>query len=258
MLTGLNILVTRPAPQNKALCTAIAAEGGIPLACPAVEIHLTPKDDIALKQLKAADLLIFTSVNAVKGYIHWTQTDNTLKSGVQIAAIGPQTQQALEKSGLYTTITPCSSYNSEALLRVPELAQKQVQEKHIVIIKGENGRTLLRDTLHTRGARVDYANTYRRNRPNIDTISVNWPHELTCLDMITATSNEVLANLLAILDKEYHNTMFKKPLLVLSQRTQSYARTLGFQSEIIVALDPSNQTIIETIADWRQSPRPSR
>ncbi|HBA34061.1 MAG TPA: hypothetical protein DCZ12_08010 [Gammaproteobacteria bacterium] len=68
----------------------------------------------------------------------------------------------------------------------------------------------------------------------------------------------MLANLLAILDKEYHNTMFKKPLLVLSQRTQSYARTLGFQSEIIVALDPSNQTIIETIADWRQSPRPSR
>ena len=63
-LTGLTILVTRPAAQCAMLCEEIERQGGSAIAFPAVEI-----EPVAVQTTLAAvdyDLVVFVSVNAVE------------------------------------------------------------------------------------------------------------------------------------------------------------------------------------------------
>lgn len=66
-LSGVRVLVTRPAHQADALCRLIEAEGGTAIRLPLLTIE--PRANLAEAQkLLAAghDLWIFTSVNAVR------------------------------------------------------------------------------------------------------------------------------------------------------------------------------------------------
>lgn len=66
---------------------------------------------------------------------------------------------------------PEHGYNSEALLDLSEL--QHVSQKNIVIIRGENGRNTLANTLEKRGAKVNYQDVYRRDIPEIDCTEVS-------------------------------------------------------------------------------------
>ena len=241
-LKRVRILVTRPAHQAENLCNLIQENNGVPIRLPTLEIVplILEKSEIE-QNLTITDKVIFTSTNAVRCYC--SQLDDakmkTLKTK-SCLAIGNATAQALITVGLNVDLMPPHSYNSEALLNLAEL--QNVSQENIVIIRGENGREMLAETLISRGANVCYQNVYRRKIPDVNCAEILQEKP----NFITITSGEAIENLVKMLPENQHNFFKKIPLIVVSERIQTIAKKLGFET-IALAQMPSDDAILKTI-----------
>jgi uroporphyrinogen-III synthase len=156
-LQGVGVLVTRPVDRAQDLIEAIRAAGGSVVAFPVLEIET--RDSIILGEEQAKlpqpDIAIFVSSNAVRFGLRYLP-----ETGIRIAAIGPATRASIEAEGRTVDICPASGFDSEHLLREPELLKPK--GKIIRIVRADSGRELLATTLRERGAQVDYLSVYRR------------------------------------------------------------------------------------------------
>src|SRR6185295_3375161 len=80
-----------------------------------------------------------------------------------VLAPGPGTAEALAATGIAGARVPATTFDSDGLLRLPELAD--VRGKLVLILRGDGGREQLAEALRSRGARVDTIACYRRARP---------------------------------------------------------------------------------------------
>jgi uroporphyrinogen-III synthase len=244
-LQGRGILVTRAAHQASGLVALIDSHGGRAIRFPALEI-LAARDSIgATAQLRLPwDLMVFISPNAVR---HATK----LLAGAapdtrHLAAVGEATAGALREVGLPPDLVPPDRQDSEGLLALPEL--QSMEGSRVLIVRGEGGRPLLGDSLRARGAKVGYAEVYRRMRPTGDPIPLlqSWRDEV---DIVTTTSNEVLTNLVTMLGETGGELLRKTPLLVISERMASRAAELGFR-RIIKSDGADDATVMQALCDW--------
>jgi len=215
-LQGRGILITRPREQAQGLAKLIEAAGGRAILFPAIEIQAVP-----LPKLAEFDLAIFVSPTAVKqalAAMKWPQR-------AKAAAVGRGTQRELERHGIKGIIAPESGADSEALLAVPEL--QRVAGRRIVILRGEGGRSLLGDTLAARGARVEYAECYRRVRPQTDSGPLLTAFAKGAVHAVTVSSAEGLENLLEMLGAAGREYLKKTPLFVPHPRIAAEAKRLG-------------------------------
>lgn len=226
-LRGRGVLVTRPAGQSAGLCRLVEAAGGRPIPFPTIRI--TPPLDLeaarqALAHPADLDLLVFISRNAVE----WSLPlfpNGQLPDRPSITAVGRATGKALEAAGRIPDLVPAVRYDSEALLALPEL--QDLQGRRVVIVRGEGGRALLGDTLVERGAVLAYAEVYRRVLPDTDAapLLARWRDDI---QLVTATSGEILDNLLTLLGDAGREPLLTTPLAVVSRRTRDAALRLGF------------------------------
>jgi uroporphyrinogen-III synthase len=191
-----------------------------------VEI-LPPADPEAAKRRLSErwDVLIFISRNAVDGALSLVGAEQ-LRGAEHRAAVGKATARAMTQAGIGPTLLSEAGFDSEALLALPELAR--VHGRRVLIVRGEGGRALLGETLNGRGAEVDFAEVYRRALPDTD-VTALLPEWRRALHMLTATSDEVLTNLLALVPESAHDWLKQLPLVVLSERNAATATALGFQ-----------------------------
>ncbi len=248
-LDNIGVLVTRPEQQAGALCTHITDRGGRAIPLPALIIHESSQPEMAaavLDRLDRFSLLIFISPNAVH-YGLRLLAGNHLPQGVQIAAVGQGTAQTLESHGITPTIMPLKRFDSEALLTLPEL--QQPAGRRVVIVRGNGGRPLLGDTLQQRGAIVEYAEVYRRECPQRDLTPLleKWQDEV---QIVTATSNEILENLVHLVGEQGRRLLCNTPLVVISERMRLRATELGWR-EIILAERARDEDIVAAICAWR-------
>jgi uroporphyrinogen-III synthase len=224
-LNGRGVLVTRPAAQAEGLCRLIEAANGRPLAVPGIEIAPAADPREAADLLSAAwDLMYFVSPNAVAHALALVP-DGSWSRVERIAAVGRATATALAEAGRAPDLVPEQRFDSETLLRMPELAE--MQGRRVLIVRGDGGRALLGDTLRARGAEVAYAEVYRRLRPQFDPgpLLANWSDAVA---LVTATSDEVLLNLVEMLGPDGRAPLLATPLVVVAERTAETARGLGF------------------------------
>lgn len=242
-LRGLSVLVTRPEAQADGLCELIEQAHGRPVRFPAMEIQPLTDPDAAqlLQQLAQTDLLIFISANAVQ--YAFPLLPDELPIGLQIAALGRATAFALEEVGLSPDLMPEKRFDSEGLLALPML--QEMAGKRVVIVRGEGGRELLKSTLEARGARVDYAEVYRRSLPrrNPANLIAGWGR---LVDVVTATSSQLLDNLWALLGVPGQALLKETPLVVLSRRTAEHAQQLGCR-KVYLAEEASDRGILRTL-----------
>lgn len=228
-LTGVHILVTRPAHQACEFAERIRAAGGHPFLFPVLEIqdtlNLQPLLDL-IGRLDDFDLAIFVSPNAVSKAVGLICTKRTFPAGLKTAAVGQGTVKALGRFGLTGVIAPTTRFDSEALLGMSEL--KQVKGKHIVIFRGDSGRELLGGTLVSRGATVEYAECYRRVKPDLDAAPLLRAWASGKMDAVTITSSEGLRNLCEMVGDPGRAWLKKTPLFVSHERIAESARKLGF------------------------------
>ncbi len=267
VLDGIKVLVTRPEQQAKALCEAIDNLGGTAIRFPVIEITQSRNQQAAitvLDNIHQYDIGIFISRNAVD----WTmklladKTSTPKKSNLDkltLIAIGVTTAERLAKKMSTwvssTQVITNSGANSEALLELEVLSEKDIRGKKIIIFRGEGGREHLATTLRERGAIVDYAEVYRRDCPEYgrDVIDKLWSSSSP--DVVIVTSNNGLENLFSLLNEEQRNILLGKQLVVLGERMLDFSNSFGFTRSPILAEESSDEGILSSIVKWATSKR---
>jgi uroporphyrinogen-III synthase len=240
-LGGLEVLVTRPAGQAAALCHALEAANGRPLPLPLMEI-VAAADPATRQRLDSAtdyDWLIFVSTNAVEHALPYLPPSRDFG----IAAVGRSTARALDGVGMTDILVPSTSADSEGLLAEPALAD--VAGQRILIVRGCGGRPLLADTLQSRGARVEYAEVYRRELP-ADTRTRLHALLHRPPGAITITSGEMLENLTTLSGPA--TSLRDIPLVAVSTRVAELARRAGFR-RVIQAGGAGDDAIVATLCE---------
>lgn len=248
-LQGQGVLVTRPAHQAKNFIQQLKACGANAIGFPCIEIHPITESttlDMLSNKLDQYHTIIFISSNAVENGLKWIEKSPTSIKNIKIAAIGKTTKAALEHSGFSVIISPEHDFNSEALLNLDEFSENEINHKPVLIVKGEGGREYLQHTLCSRGAQVDLANVYRRDRPDADIRPLLELWSQHQIHWVTVTSNETLKNLYYMLNEQGQNWLTQTQLLVPSQRCQQLAQQLGF-NKIILSTSASDAAMLNAI-----------
>jgi uroporphyrinogen-III synthase len=231
LLSGLKIVVTRPREQAAPLAHRIEQEGGEPILFPLLEIS-PPADGQSLRDVVARlaefDLAIFISPNAVCYGMQAIQAAGPLPAQLKIATVGQGSARALREQGVEKIIAPQDKFDSEALLALPEL--QNVAGWRVAIFRGDGGRELLGDTLRARGATVEYAECYRRSRPQQNAAGLE-----RTVDAITVTSSEALGYLWEMLDDAARRNFSAVPLFVPHARIAEAARKQGWREVVLAA-----------------------
>jgi len=164
-LAGLRLLNTRPAAQAAGLSAALRKAGAEVLELPLIEIEPLPVEGATrqlLLDLDRYDYVFFVSANAARlgleaiaGY--WPQWPHRLPA----LAVGRATAALLEAAGL-TVICP-GQEDSDGVLALPALASPA--GLRLLLLRGDEGRELVADSLRAQGAQVDVLPLYRRVLP---------------------------------------------------------------------------------------------
>ncbi len=253
-LAGLRVLVTRARHQSAGLVTLIEQHGGTAIRFPVIEI-LPARDPraarAALDSLDDFALVIFVSPNAVEHGLAILDTARMLGTRAAFAAVGESTAAALAQAGLASVLRPADGASSEALLALPELGEKAVAGSRILIVRGEGGRQLLGDTLSKRGARVTYAEVYRRAAPEMNGGGLGSGGRSGGIDTIVITSLAGIENLFAMLGEGAAGWLKEAGYVVVSERLAAHARALGIKEQPVIAAGADDGSLLEALHRWR-------
>lgn len=224
------MVITRPREPAEVLAGALAREGARPFVFPALAIEELPPSaalDRALALLPRAAFAIFVSAHAVERGVAAVRSRGSWPDGVPVAAVGEATAQALRNFGFAQVISPQERHDSDALL---ELAQLQaVRGADIVIFRGEGGRERLKEGLEARGARVHYAECYRRVRPASDPAALLAAWDRGEVQAVSALSGETLENFVQMLGEAGSRRLAQAALVVPHEAVAAHrdARRFG-------------------------------
>jgi uroporphyrinogen-III synthase len=250
-LAGYGVLVTRPQEQSDELANAITAAGGTAIRFPVIDIVGTAAGDVrkAFAALPAADIIVFVSRNAVTYGLAAIDTSNSL-----LAVIGPATRAAVEECGSQVDIVPEQGSDSEHFLAHPDL--QDVAGKTITIVRGENGREKIAETLRGRGATICYLPVYRRqlhcaSDAELAALENSWRDGR--IDCVTVMSVATLHNLLQLLPPACHELLVNTPLVAPGTRVIQTAERSIPGISTVMAPGPQAADIISTLIALRQS-----
>jgi uroporphyrinogen-III synthase len=244
-LDGLGVIVTRPLRAAAAFAPKIASLGGRPLVWPAIVI-LPPDDGTQLAQvhanLDAYDVAIFVSPNAVE---FGGRLERPWPAHVRAFAPGAGTAEALAAVGVHDVRMPETSWDSEGLLELPELAD--VQGRRIVIFRGEGGREFLGNALRARGAIVDHVPCYRRVAPETGAEGLLEALRDGRAHALTLTSAEGLVNLMNAVGLEGRAYLTALPAFCAHPRIAERAREYGLPA---VETAGGDAGLLAGLLDW--------
>jgi uroporphyrinogen-III synthase len=248
-LNGCGIAITRPRQQSQALAELVSQQGGEPLLFPLLEI--IGVDDFAAFDAIVADLdsfdwAIFISSNAVQHGMARLLSQRALPASLKWAAIGPMTAQQLHGYGVEQVLTPDQRFDSESLLKLPEM--KTVKGQRFVIFRGVGGRDVLASQLIKRGAEVVFAESYRRFAPPLDITQLHSLWQNGRMHAMVVTSSEALRYLLAYVEAQ--PWLSEVPLFVNHARIAENAIERGFQ--VIVASGAGDEGMLQALIAWHE------
>lgn len=188
-LSGLCVLNPRPVAQARALTEALRAAGAEVLALPLlgiVPLPLSAAQERLLLTLDRYDGVICVSANAARLGLDaiagcWPQWPWRLP----LLAVGAATAEVALARGLSVRVP--AQADSEGLLALPELAD--VAGQRWLLLRGDEGRELIPETLRARGAEVDILPLYRRVLP--DGARLDWAARSRDPDVVLLSSRAV-------------------------------------------------------------------
>jgi uroporphyrinogen-III synthase len=251
-LHGVRVLVTRPAHQAASLVKAIDEAGGEAVCLPTIEIA-APTNPAALHavldRLHEFSWAIFISPNAVRQALPLVRRHGGIPSGLRLAAVGQGTLRALNEAGFDQVLAPAERFDSEALLDL--LPPATVAGSDVLIFRGEGGRELLGGSLSARGARVVYAECYRRVPPRQPDATALARLREGGIDIVVLTSTEGARNLCDLVGETARARLLATPVVVIGERQAQACRELGFHAAVCVATPAGDAAILSALRAWR-------
>ena len=175
----MRLIVTRPAAQAASWVGALHALGQQASALPLIDI--APPDDLAPARaawvrlqalpgqaLPGLALVMFVSANAAQHFFALAPAGAHWPAGLRAACTGPGTAAALVDAGVPAgqVLQPpadAASFDSETLWAM--LDGENWVGREVLVVRGEEGRDWLAETLRERGAQVAFVAAYRRLAP---------------------------------------------------------------------------------------------
>jgi len=167
-LSGLRVVVCRPAEQAGPLVRGLEAAGAEVVSAPVIRI-VDPADAgaalrAAMSSLAAGDWLVVTSPNGAARAS--AQLPKGLPAGVQAAAIGPGTARRAAEAGLRVDLVPQRSIAEGLLGEVPaphpqETGRRRASPGRVVLASAETARSALPEGLRAAGWEVADIPAYR-------------------------------------------------------------------------------------------------
>jgi len=233
------LLITRFAPHAQQLVDALAEVGCFSIAQPLLTVvGLNDPKTLDTFLSEHYDAVIAVSGNAVK-YAEYNILDAWPKA--QYFAVGESTRDKLALACQQQVTCPLFRFDSEGLLALDAL--QNVDGKRILILRGKGGRNLLENTLVERGAEVDFFQTYKRVKLDLDgTDLVNFWQQASINGAIIS-SVEILNQLFVLVPKEYTSWLCMLTFYVPSQRVANQARLLGVENIILLPSLHTNQIV---------------
>ncbi|MDP5137430.1 uroporphyrinogen-III synthase [Rheinheimera baltica] len=238
MLESIPFLITRPAGKADNLLASLDSLGVGYLYQPLIttaQVSLKQQDQ---QQLQNAAAVIFVSVSAVNSLQN--QYDGALLTA-PLFAVGQTTALALHRWLGREVIVP-EDQRSEGLLQLPQL--HDVSGKQLVVVRGNAGRELIKQTLVTRGASVRYVQSYKRQPLPLDGALLCQQWQLAGIRCIVATSNEILQQLFNLVPSANQHWLQQCDWILVSPRMQESAIALGIATERITLADNANDSAL--------------
>lgn len=238
-LAGVGVLITRPLGQAASLAARVEALGGTSVLFPAIEIAAPENHaelDARIARLPDFDLIVFISPSAVERAVPLFEAAHPgWAACCRIAAVGQGSLHALQRHGIERVMAPAHSAGAAGLLDLPELFAPP--PRHVLIVRGIGGRDELAEQLRARGAQVEYAECYRRIRPDTDPGPLLSRWQRGEIGAVIITSIEILDNLRAMLGALGAEHLRITPMFVHHPRIADAARRHGVETVIESAVD---------------------
>ena len=201
-LFGQTIIVTRARAQASDLTKKLEALGAKVIEVPAIKI--VPAADYGpldkgIAELSSYKWLVFTSANGVEYFferLNFAGKDARALAGVQLAAIGSATADALKAHGLTADLIP-SAYKAEELAEA--LADKITAGDKILIARAKVAREVLPESLRKIGAEVNVVTAYETVADCENKDELLAALEDGSASVVTFTSSSTVTNLLKVL-----------------------------------------------------------
>jgi uroporphyrinogen-III synthase len=194
--------------------------------------------------------VVYVSGNAVRFARDLCPPGAPSRAGLT-AAVGRGTARELSAAGTPPDLVP-EREDSEGLLETRALGE--VAGKRVLIVRGQGGRPLLGAALRERGARVSYAEVYRRRLPAVDVspLLARWDRDVQA---VTTTSVEVLDNLSRLLGETGGPSLRATPLVVISERMERAAAVLGVR-RVLRAAGADDRSLVQALCGLAGGPAP--
>ncbi len=243
-LHGWTVLSLRPRGQHDSLRAAAKRHGARVLALSpfAIEALSDPTHRQTLKQALAADILIWTSPNAVRAAA--TLQPLAARLGQLWLAVGSGTQRALKRMDIDSRAP--SRMDSEGLLAMPEL--QGVRGRSIGLITAPGGRGLLAPTLAERGAVIMRADVYARRAIAINRRAIAALESALLAPqhrLLALSSGEALQCVLAA--TSHQAALLDIAVVAASERLADAARLAGFR-RISIASSAAPAALLQAAA----------
>lgn len=257
----MKLLITRAQPHASQLSDALHKLGVQTSHVPVMSIEpltLSGASRSQLLNLDTFDMVIVISANAAELFAdHIDQYWPQLPIGIQWVAIGRATALSLAHC---IPDLDCSEIHvpdgtdSEALMRL-ELFQT-LKEKKVLLVKGQGGRDLIRDTVTMRGAKVTELPLYQR-QPAMTQADALVTALSEPLDVIQVASGDSFLNMIAMLKGRIDPNRLPSLTcrwLVPSTRVAQIMQAQGIPStNICVCNGASNEAVVSVVQEMMRA-----
>jgi uroporphyrinogen-III synthase len=168
-LSGVTVVVTRAADQVSSLAAALRRRGADVVTVPTIEVVDAADGGAGLRrsldELRGFDWLIVTSANGAQRVAAALDDPGALAAaGVEVAAIGPGTADALARLGIRADLVP-ERFVAEGLLQV--FPAPPPEGGRVLLAQAAGARPVLARRLREAGWRVDSVEAYRTVHPRV-------------------------------------------------------------------------------------------
>ena len=233
-LSGLRVVITRPAHQALDAARAFEDLGAEAIILPAVAVETCDQSTFttAIHAVAAGDYawVVFTSANGVDTFfpaLAGLNFDVRAFGGVRVAAIGPATAARLEARGLRPDLIP-EEFVAESL--AADLIPSMTPGSRVLLARAASARPALREILGDAGFAVDELPLYETTVPTPDPATLARLKEGS-VDVVTLASSSAASGLHAMLSGDLRSLAAVK-IASIGPVTTTAARALGFDVTI--------------------------